>query len=186
MVCLVDGLCISPYFSIGQTLFVLSCYPICYRSIFTHFHCNDKCMHLAKFLCEFPICTVLYMLWTYFVHGSYDSVAAFDGNETVDWDDLIKIFCGAVKQVIFKFSPTASLSVTRMELTIRVPAGALSKTSASYGTFTKKKNKKRIQFIIQHLNLNVKFKIWLPKAGKIGWNAEISFIPLSHTRNYGK
>lgn len=72
---------------------------------------------------------------TYFEHGSYDSVAAFDGNEIADWGDLIKIFCGAVKQVTFKFSPTESLSVARMELKIRVPGGALSSTSASYGTY---------------------------------------------------
>lgn len=75
---------------------------------------------------------------TYFEHGSYDcSEAAFDSNDDTDWGDLIKIFCDVVKQVIFKFSPTASLSVAKIELNILVPGDALSKTSVSYGTYNK-------------------------------------------------
>lgn len=81
------------------------------------------------------MCAILQWVLTYFEHGSYDSVAAFDGNDDkTDWGDLIKVFCVAVKQVIFKFSPTVSLSVTRIPLNIRDPGAALSKTSVSYGT----------------------------------------------------
>lgn len=131
---------------------------------------NDKCIHL------WPTCVIVDVnsnIWhamggtTYFEHDSYKSEAALDGNEIADWGDLIKILCGAVKQVIFRFSPTASSSVARMELKIRVPGDALSKTSVSYGTFnihqhnhTKKKignskNTDCIQFIIWLLKLNV-------------------------------
>lgn len=128
-------------------------YRTCYRTIFTQFYRNDKCTHLDNTwdcFCSFQWMGQWYVCEcriTYFEHGSYDSVSAFDGNENADWGDLIKIFCGAVKQVTFKFSPTESLSVTRIELKIRVPGGALSKTSASYGTY---KIHTSIKYIIFH------------------------------------
>lgn len=82
---------------------------------------------------------VIYLIWistTYFVHWTYESV--FDGNADDDVDNdcgvLINICCGAHKQVIFKFSPTESLSVTKIELKIVFPGNVLSNTSASYGT----------------------------------------------------
>lgn len=61
---------------------------------------------------------------TYFEHSSWtagESIAESNGgddDENVDdgdndWGDLIKIFCAAAtEQLIFKFSPTVSLSVT--------------------------------------------------------------------------
>lgn len=68
---------------------------------------------------------------TYFVHGTKVDVS-------VDVTDaawvLIKLFGCVDQQLIFKFSPTVSLSVTWIELKMVVPGGAFSKTSVSYGT----------------------------------------------------
>lgn len=76
---------------------------------------------------------------TYFEHGSYESVsstvAAFDGNADNKCGNLIRAFCGADIQVILRFSPTASWSVTTIELKITDPGAAFSRTSASYGTY---------------------------------------------------
>lgn len=65
----------------------------------------------------------------------YKSVPDDDMDDDVDnvCGILIKIFCGAHRQVMFKFSPTESSSVTWMESNMVWPGGALSKTSVSYG-----------------------------------------------------
>lgn len=94
------------------------------------------CRRVYECVIVIVVVDAIFFRITYFVHGSYDSVAAFDdGNVNGDWGDLIKVFCDAVKQVIFKFSPTVSWSVTRIELNIIAPGAALSKTSVSYGTW---------------------------------------------------
>lgn len=68
----------------------------------------------------------------------YKSVA----DDDVDADDvdnvcgiLIKICCGAHRQVMFKFSPTESWSVANMVSNMVVPGNVLSTTSVSYGNY---------------------------------------------------
>lgn len=67
---------------------------------------------------------------THLVHG----IELYVSPDVADVWPLNNAFVDIV-QLIFKFSPTVSLSVTKIPLNMVVPGGAFSKTSASYGTF---------------------------------------------------